>query len=325
MDVVRSLAEARQLVAGGAVALGNFDGVHLGHRALLTRAAGLAHASGGRAAALTFEPHPAKVLAPALAPPLIDTPEKKLELLAAAGMDVAIVLPFDAALAVTPPGDFAAALLDTGVVELVVGFDFSYGRARAGGVETLRQAALGRARVHVVPPVRLDGGDGDGLVVSSTRVREFVLAGRVDAAALLLDRPFSLDGVVVKGVGRGRQLGYPTANLATANELMPGLGVYAVRCRLDRRGPAIRGAANIGVNPTFRPDVAPGESPGRTPVSLEVFLIDFPPDGASGEIYERTLRVEFIQRLRPERRFPGVDALKAQIALDVEAARAILG
>jgi riboflavin kinase/FMN adenylyltransferase len=204
----------------------------------------------------------------------------------------------------------------TGISEVVVGHDFTYGKARAGTVETLRESLAGRGvRLHVVAPVAVNG-----LVCSSTKVREFVLEGRVEAANMLLGRPFDLDGEVVRGVGRGRKLGWPTANIRTENELLPAVGVYAVRARLLPGGAAIPGAANLGLNPTFRPDVALAGAAGRPPLSLEVHLIDFAQD-----IYGRRLRVEFVHRLREERRFPGIEALKAQITQDVIQARKLLG
>jgi riboflavin kinase / FMN adenylyltransferase len=160
----------------------------------------------------------------------------------------------------------------------------------------------------------------NGLVCSSTKVREFVLEGRVEAANMLLGRPFDLDGEVVRGAGRGRKLGWPTANIRTQNELLSAGGVYAVRARLLPDGPPIGGAANLGLNPTFRPEAALAGAAGRPPLSLEVHLVGFDQD-----IYGRGVRVEFVHRLREERRFPGVEALKAQIANDVAHARRLLG
>src|SRR5205814_3191765 len=180
-----------------------------------------------------------------------------------------------------------------------------------------RTSPAGRGvRLQVVPPLAVNGR-----VFSSTKVREFVLEGRVEAANMLLGRPFDLDGEVVRGAGRGRKLGWPTANIRTTNELLPAVGVYAVRARLlDRHGSSIPGAANLGLNPTFRSDVALAGAAGQPPLSLEVHLLDFAED-----IYGQRVRVEFVHRLREERRFPGVDALKAQITQDVIQARRLLG
>ena len=313
MRIHPGLTAATGALKGGAMAVGNFDGVHLGHQALF---AAVRRNAQGPASALTFEPHPARLLAPRYAPPLICEKPRKLELIAGCGISDLVEQPFDAAFAATPPISFVEMVVGTGIAEVVVGHDFTYGKARAGIVETLRVSLAERGvRLHVVPPVAVNG-----LVCSSTKVREFVLEGRVDAASTLLGRPFDLDGDVVRGAGRGRKLGWPTANIRTTNELLPAVGVYAVRARLLPDGPPIGGAANLGLNPTFRADVALAGAAGQPPLSLEVHLLDFAQD-----IYDRRMRVEFVHRLREERRFPGVEALKAQITQDVIQARRLLG
>jgi riboflavin kinase/FMN adenylyltransferase len=312
MRIHPGLRAAADALKGGALAIGNFDGVHLGHQALF---AAVRRDARGPTSALTFEPHPARLLAPAYAPPLICEKPRKRELIAACGISDLIEQPFDAEFAATAPQRFVEMVLATGVDEVVVGHDFTYGKGRAGTVDTLRESLSARGvRLHVVAPVAVDG-----LVCSSTKVREFVLEGRVEAANMLLGRPFDLDGDVVRGVGRGRKLGWPTANIRTTNELLPAVGVYAVRARLLPGATAIPGAANLGLNPTFRPDVALAGAAGQPPLSLEVHLLDFAQD-----IYGRRLRVEFVHRLREERRFPGVEALKAQIMQDVIQARRLL-
>ena len=298
--VLPSLAEAGAL-RGAAVALGNFDGVHLGHQALVREAA-----RHGRPAAVTFQPHPGKVLQPVLAPKLITLLPRKLELLEAAGAGAVVVQPFTSDYARTTPAEFEAQLFDVlGAAHAVVGADFTYGARRAGTVEALRRAGAARgAAVHVVPAVTVDG-----VVVSSSRVREYLLEGRVEAARQLLGRAFDLDGTVVPGDGRGRQIGVPTANVDTQNELRPAAGVYAVTVRFgeaDGWGERRAGAANIGVKPTF----------GGTEGTVEVHLLDF-----SGDLYGRELRVEFLERLRAEQRFGSVAELVGQIRRDVEAAR----
>jgi riboflavin kinase/FMN adenylyltransferase len=284
-------------LAGCALCLGNFDGVHLGHQALFAAA----RARASVAAALTFLPHPGKVLQPQLAPLLITLQARKLELLEA-WLQAVIVQPFTLDYARTTPGDFERALFD-GVRArvVVVGADFTYGTRRGGSVETLLAAAATRgAAVEVVPPVSVDG-----VVVSSSKVREYVLEGRVEAAARLLGRPFDLDGLVVAGAGRGRTIGFPTANVDTANELRPAAGVYAVRVTVPDLG-HFGGAANIGVKPTF----------GGGEVTIEAHLFDF-----AGDLYGRRLRVQFLERLRAERRFASPSELSGQIARDLEAAR----
>lgn len=322
MRIHPSLTAAQGLLAKGALAIGNFDGVHLGHRALFQRTLALTQATLGPRCALTFEPHPARVLAPDYAPPLIGQPSRKQELIAEQGVEELVVQPFDPSFAALAPGEFVERLAATAVATVVVGHDFTYGRARAGNCETLR-AALGARGIalSVVDPVT-----ANGLVVSSTKVREFVLEGRLEAAALLLGRPYDLDGEVVRGDGRGRTLGWPTANLRSSAELLPAMGVYAVRARLrdsgpgepERFGPPLPGAANLGVNPTFRASGGAAAG-GKLPLLLEVHLLDF-----AADLYGRTVRLEFVQRLREERRFPGPDALKAQIAADVDQARRLL-
>lgn len=310
MRIHRGLQAAAGLLEGGAVAIGNFDGVHLGHQALFERAR-----AASPAVALTFEPHPARVLAPRYAPPLICELPRKQELIAGCGITDLIEHPFTRPFASLSPEAFVDLLLETGIREVVVGHDFTYGRGRSGTAETLRAALeSNRSRLTIVPPVTVDG-----MVCSSTKVREFVLEGRVEAAGKLLGRPFDLQGEVVRGAGRGRKLGWPTANIRTSNELLPEVGVYAVRARLLPDGAPVAGAANLGLNPTFRSDAALAGAAGHAPLSLEVHLIDFAQD-----IYRRTMRVEFVERLREERRFPGIEALKAQIAEDVRRAQALL-
>jgi riboflavin kinase/FMN adenylyltransferase len=314
MRIHNGLAASVHSLTAGAVAIGNFDGVHLGHQALFADAR--RDSAGSPVCALTFEPHPARLLAPRFAPPLICERPRKRELIAACGVTDLIEQPFDAHFAATDPARFVEMLLATGIGEVVVGHDFTYGRGRTGTVESLRVAVEERGvRLHLVSPVAVNG-----LVCSSTKIREFVLEGRVEAANMLLGRPFDLDGEVVQGAGRGRKLGWPTANIRTGNELLPAVGVYAVRARLLPDGAPIAGAANLGLNPTFHPESALAGGAGRPPLSLEVHLFDFAQD-----IYSRRVRVEFVHRLREERRFPGVDALKAQIAEDVREARRLLG
>ena len=319
MEVLRSIEEARAagLLRGGAVAIGNFDGVHLGHRRLVAEAEACARARGARAGVLTFEPHPVRVLKPALAPPLLTSLPRKLELLAGLGLDAAVVHPFDRGYAGTSAAEFVARDLTggLGVADVVVGYDFTAGRERAR-VDALRPllAAHGIA-LHVVEPVT-----SDGLVVSSTKIREFLLEGNVAAAAALLTRPYDVDGVVAHGAGRGRGFGFATANVAT-EALLPANGVYAVRVALGvRPGPGGAGVAatawrpgvcNVGVKPTVEANGA---------VAAEVHLLDF--DGR--DLYGERIRVAFVERLRPERRFPSIDALRAQISADAARAREVL-
>ncbi len=313
MEVLSSIARAESLF-GAAVTLGNFDGVHRGHQRLVERTRQHAARLSAKAAVLTFWPHPAKVLAPALVPPLITTRERRRELLAEAGCDAVIEQPFDRAFASLTPTEFEALLLDgLGARAVVVGYDFSYGRGRAGGVESLRVACEERgATLDIVPQVRVDG-----LVASSTQVREMVLAGHVEGARTLLGRDFDLDGPVVAGDGRGRTIGVPTANIASETELWPAIGVYATRVRLPG-GEWAQGACNVGLNPTFRPQSESGLA--SRAISIEVHVLD-----RSLDLYGQKLRLAFVARLRPERRFPTAEALVEQIRLDIEETRRRLG
>jgi riboflavin kinase/FMN adenylyltransferase len=323
MEVYRSLDEAAAAATlrGCALAVGNFDGVHLGHQRLLAATRERARARGVRAAVLTFEPHPVRVLRPQLAPPLITPLPRKLELLASYGIDATVVQPFDLAYAATPAAEFVGRDLAgrIGAAKVVVGYDFTAGHERAR-VPALRPLlARHGIRLYVVDPVT-----SDGLVVSSTKVREFLLEGNVEAAALLLTRPYDLDGLVAHGAGRGRGFGFPTANVDTA-ALLPRNGVYVVRAWVGGvpSGPGSRdgaaagpgalhgGVCNVGTKPTV-------ETNG--PTVAEAHLFDF--DGR--DLYGEPIRIAFVARLRDERRFASVDALRAQIAADVSRARDVL-
>jgi riboflavin kinase / FMN adenylyltransferase len=301
MRVFSSTEEVQGALTGTALCLGNFDGVHRGHRGLFLEAKKF-----GSVAVLTFQPHPGQVLMPMLAPKLIATPSRKLELLAEAHVQMACVQPFSLEYAKTSPVEFEATLFEILKVRaVVVGHDFTYGAKRAGTLLSLEKAAAtAGACLSVVSAVTVDG-----VVVSSSKIREFILEGRIEAAAQLLGRSFDLDGVVVKGAGRGRTIGFPTANIDTSNELKPAPGVYAVRVRNLASHLWHPGAANIGVKPTF----------GGGEVTIEAHLFEF-----QGDLYGQQLRVEFLQRLRPEKRFSSGAELAAQIARDVEAAKLVL-
>lgn len=313
MEVFRSLEQAKAsgLLRGCVVAIGNLDGVHLGHQRLLEVVNERAHALGRWAAVLTFDPHPVRVLRPKLAPPIVTPLSRKLELLEAHGVEGVVVQPFDIAYAATPAAEFVSRdLADRlGCAEVVVGYDFTAGHERAR-VDVLRPLleAHGIA-LHVVEPVT-----SDGLVVSSTKVREFLLEGNVAAAALLLTRPHDVDGLVVRGAGRGRGLGFPTANVATG-ALLPANGVYVIRASVGGgapgKGSVHGGVCNVGVKPTVE---------AAAVVGLEVHLFDF----GDRDLYGEPIRVAFLARIRDERRFPSVDALRAQIGQDVARARDVL-
>jgi riboflavin kinase / FMN adenylyltransferase len=311
-----ALAASSDARRATAYVIGNFDGVHLGHRALLQAAGARAVATGGGIGVLTFDPHPAKLFAPALAPPLIISLRRRIELLGQAGADVIVVEPFTPAFAAIEAGDFVRQVLarDLGAREVVVGYDFSFGRGRGGdaGFLTREGAALGLG-VTVVPPVTVSG-----LTCSSTKVREFALEGRPEGAAMLLGRPLEVTGTVVHGAGRGRGLGIPTANLQPEGELVPRAGIYAGRAVVLDGGDAAEGgtgdghvcAISIGTNPTFK-------GPGG--LSIEAHLLDF-----DGDLYGRRMRLEIVHRLRDEQRFESPAALVTQIHQDLAETRKVM-
>jgi len=311
------VAELRRPLARAAVAIGNFDGVHRGHQALCQTARRLAESTGGDVVALTFDPHPARLLAPALAPPLILSLERRAELLGEAGVDVVVAEPFTRAFAGMEAEAFASEVLarDLHAAHVVVGYDFSFGKGRRGDASLLESlGARAGFGVSVVRRVSVHG-----LTCSSTKVREFALEGRVEGAEVLLGRPFEVTGEVMRGAGRGRTIGFPTANLRPDAELVPKAGIYAARARLVGTGPAAAPhkpdqswpcALSIGTNPTFVEEGAQ---------VIEAHLLGF-----DGDLYGRRLRIEFVQRLRDEHRFDSVEALVTQIREDVARTRELV-
>ena len=271
------------------VAIGTFDGVHVGHRLVIE----------GADTVLTFEPHPLSVLHPDAAPKLIMPFEIKRDVIEGLGVDELVIIPFDREFSTIPPEEFCSRILvqTLGAERVSVGENFRFGTKAKGDPEMLASREEFKARV--VPLVEVDGE-----IVSSSRVRSLVAAGEVEAATRCLGAPFLLEGTVVEGDGRGRTLGFPTANLVPSDDLVsPGHGVYAA---FANGRPA---AVNVGIRPTFET--------GRG-LLVEAYLIDF-----EGDLYGQTLRIAFISRLRGERRFPGVDDLIAQMHRDVEEARGL--
>ena len=308
MEVVRLDSLEPRGWPKAALAVGNFDGVHRGHQALVALAVQDARAAGGTSVVLTFDPHPSRVLSPDRAPTSLMTLGQKAEILAGLGVDRLAVLPFTVELSRREPDEFARDVLQGALAARVVavGSSFRFGRGRTGDLATLRRLgdALG-FRVHGQRPVLARGGP-----ISSTRIREALSRGDVDAARDLLGRRFFVDGAVVRGDGRGRGIGIPTANLDVMNETVPGGGVYACWCRvLGEASPPRPAAVNVGRRPTF----------GGAVTIVEAHLLDFDAD-----LYGRTLRVEFEERLREERKFPGPEALVAQIRSDIVEARRLL-
>lgn len=293
---------------GGIVALGNFDGFHAGHQAVVGRAVERARAEGRPAIVATFDPHPRRYFQPGLPPLRLTSLDQRERLFAAAGADAMLVFTFDAALAGLSAQAFAAERLVElmGVGGVVTGTDFTFGKARGGDVATLK--ALGDRHgfsAETVAPV----GDGQA-VVSSSRIRDLLREGHPRAATALMTRPFAVEGVVEHGAKLGRQLGYPTANIAMGGYLRPAYGIYAVTGRLPD-GRVLQGAANLGIRPTIA---------GEPVELLEPYFFDF-----SGDLYGQVIEVALIDYLRPEAKFDSLDALKVQMAADCDRARAILG
>ncbi|MEZ5333383.1 MAG: bifunctional riboflavin kinase/FAD synthetase [Thermoanaerobaculia bacterium] len=286
--------------------VGNYDGVHVGQRAILSRVVARADAEGLPAAVVTFEPHPLRVLRPDEAPRRISTAEQKRELLEDAGIDVVAVVRFDETLACRTPEEFVDGLLveGLGVRELYVGSRFVFGRDRSGDVEALRRLGATRGfEAHGVEEVDLAGEP-----VSSTRIRQALERGEVATARRLLGRPFDILGTIVPGDDRGAALGWPTINLATENELLPANGVYTTTVRFAASGAEHAGVTNVGVRPTF------GGSATR-PV-VESHILDF-----NENVYGERVRIAFLERQRAEETFSSAQALSRQIGLDVAAAR----
>ncbi len=291
---------------GGVVALGNFDGFHLGHQAVVGRAVERARAQGRPALVGTFDPHPARLFTPSLEPIALTTMEQRLALMAAAGVDAAVVWRFDRKLAAVAATDFMRDDLHAvlGAEHVVTGWDFTFGAKRGGGAAML--AELGPAMRFTAEA--LGAVMQNGAPVSSTRVREALRDARPDAAARLLGRPFAVTGVVEHGAKLGRTLGFPTANMRLGDYVRPAYGVYAVRALL-LGGARLDGVANLGVRPMFDPPIE----------LLETYLFDF-----DGDLYGQVLSIELIAYLRPEWKLDGLDALVAQVGADKLAARAAL-
>jgi len=300
--VCRSLDELRDRLPGLVLTVGNFDGVHLGHRRILETVIAAARARRGTAAALTFEPHPARILHPERAPQRLTTPEQKLALLEAAGLDLVVVLPFNLELSQLTPRQFVEEMLHRRLAtqQLCVGENFRFGHKQAGDVALLKElaAALGVA-VEVIAPVVVRGQ-----TVSSSLVRKLIASGGVDKAARFLGRPFALTGKVEPGAGRARALGFPTLNTQPEQECLPARGVYVTEVALGAR--LFSAATNVGVRPTFD-----GQS-----LTVESHLLDFEETVAAGR-----LEVRLLEHLREEKKFDSPEALRAQIARDLDRAR----
>ena len=305
MRLIRHLDDFATDLRGGAVSVGNFDGVHLGHARIIDRLVQLAHANGGPAIAFTFDPHPAAILRPDKVPPPLTKTERKAELLGRLGVDAVVAYPTEPEfLELTARDFFDRILVDALDARAIVeGPNFFFGHDRRGNVEVLRQfCAEASLDFEVVEPYDLDGQ-----IISSSRTRKCLAEGRVEEVAAMLTEPYRVHGMVVHGAGRGASLGFPTANVDMVPTLLPGEGIYAGRGYIE--GQAVPAAISLGPNPTF--------DEGK--LKLEVFLLDF-----EGDLYGQLVEVDFLARLRGIERYDSVDKLLQQMNRDVEATRNIV-
>lgn len=304
MQVYRGLKGLEEKFDSPVITLGNFDGVHKGHLEIFKRLKACASDLGAEAVLFTFEPHPVKVLRPELGPPLITTLSEKLRLIKDAGIDAVILADFTKEFAAQHPASFVDDILCNSlkIQMAVVGHDFTFGKGKEGTIEFLSEkGAIKGFGVHVVDALKINDD-----IISSTKIRQYIADGKVALAASFLGRLYSVEGRVVRGDNRGKQLGFPTANIDTEGELFPGNGVYAVNVNVG--GNVMPGAANVGVRPTFN----------KKDRNIEVHIIDF-----EGSIYGESVRVDFIERIRGEVAFPSPEALSIQIKKDLIAAKEI--
>jgi riboflavin kinase/FMN adenylyltransferase len=306
MSIIKDLSELKSPLQNPVLTIGNFDGVHKGHLALFEKVKQIAKKINGLSVVMTFDPHPIKVLRSGNGPPVITPTPQKLRLIKQAGIDVILCLPFTKEFATLSAKDFVEKILvqKIGVKCIVVGYDYAFGRNREGNIDFLKKMAQQyQFKVEVVGPVSVNG-----TVVSSTKIRNLVQEGKLEEAKTLLGRNYEVTGTVVKGKNRGAKLlGYPTANLKLIDELTPKSGVYAVKVHIDDK--TYKGVANIGYNPTF----------GNGAFSVETHIIDF-----DKNILGREIRVEFVKRLRDEKKFKGPSELAEQIKKDIQNARKVL-
>lgn len=306
MIIINDPEQIREPFKNPVLTIGNFDGVHKGHLALFDRVKKTAKGINGESVVMTFEPHPIKVVRPGNGPPLITPFRQKVGLISEAGIDVLICIPFNPEFARTSARDFIGDMLVNriGVKEIVVGYDYSFGKDRSGGIQQLREmgAELGYG-VQVVGPVYIND-----TLVSSTSIRNFISEGNLSGAKMLLGRDYRISGIVRKGMGRGAsQLGFPTANLLPEDELIPKKGVYAVFVNID--GVRYSGVCNIGNNPTF----------GGTALSIETHVLDY-----SRDLLEKEITIIFAHWLRDEKNFSGIEELIDQIKKDITKAKGLL-
>jgi len=305
MKLIRDLGQLEKPLMNPVLTIGNFDGVHRGHLALFDRVKARARLIQGQSAVMTFEPHPIKVMKPGNGPPLITMIDQKLELISAAGIDVIFCLPFTKQFAAISAQSFVRSILleKIGMKELVVGYDYAFGHQREGDIKLLK--AMGRTlgfAVHEVKPIHIKNK-----LVSSTSIRKLIQEGNLGEAKALLGRDYQISGTVVRGKSRGgKLLGFPTANLELIDELTPKSGVYAVTVLMN--GKTYKGVTNIGFNPTF----------GNGVLSVETHILDF-----SEDVLGKSIKINFTQRLREEKKYASIHELADQIGLDIAQARKI--
>ena len=304
METLRSVTELSQLPGPLFIAIGVFDGIHLGHQAVISTSAQHALAENGTPVVITFDPHPEKVLRPAKAPHLLTATSHKIALIQTLGVRHLLVIPFNTQFAATEPEDFVQQLVQHSnpLREICVGHEWSFGKNRRGNLQLLtRLGATFDFNVVGIRPVTVDGE-----IVSSTTIRRAVETGDFKKAAAMLGREYTILGTVVHGDDLGKKIGFPTANLSAHNEQFPPNGVYVAEAKLE--GAVYPGVVNLGYRPTI--------SSGKSDRVLEIHLLDFKRD-----IYNRDLELRFVRYLRPEKKFENVDALVRQIERDVQEAR----
>ncbi len=305
MILITDLKNIQKKFDNSILTLGNFDGLHLGHQELVRMIIRRARETGALSMVVTFRPHPLKILAPDKCPPLISIYEEKIKLFERLGIDVLVKIPFTLEFSAMPPEDFVRDVLcgTLGAKEIFVGYNYRFGKGREGDIRTLR--SLGETYGFTVREIEQIAFGGE--VISSTKIRTLLREGDVEHAAKLLGRTYTITGIVVKGDGRGKGLGFPTANIAPKHSIIPADGVYAVR--LVVREKVYDGIANIGLRPTFNKKV----------LAIEVHVFDFDED-----IYGEDISLYFIKKIREEKKFKGANALISQIKSDIETAKAIL-
>lgn len=304
MKIIQGSKKLTKKLTHVVLTLGNFDGVHKGHKKILKKTIDIANKKNGTSILYTFEPHPVKILAPDLAPQLLQTQRQKIEALEHLGLDILIIEPFTKDLAALNTSDFFEKIILQKVAakEIVIGYDFTFGQHRAGKVDDLAKLAKKhKIKCHVVDALLHKES-----LLSSTHIRHFVTEGNIKMANAMLGRPYSIEGVVIKGRGVGAELGFHTANLSSNNELNPPTGVYITKTKIKKTGKTYKSVTNIGYNPTFK----------GTKLCIETYLLNF-----SGNLLKKALEIFFYKKIRREITFETIEALRDQISKDVSQTR----